>query len=261
MSDTPRAEPTPPKKPYLSGMTRKLGSPYEMAGQQNFLWFVFAMMMFGQSGHGFGPFGLAITMSLLFVALAVTLSRPAGRARMLHSIRRLQQTIPWFEAHPVTCRPLPEDEVLDRLLAAEGYQRVTIDGGAITGWRDLAEQLQQHTSPMKYPEEPRARTLSLLAQMSDETPKRVIVWRDAMRSVAANPALVATFVGDWSSHAPTMRPGLLVFVDLPAAVEAEPEQPPPTIERGDVGDEPDRSVLADAPDGAWWKPEPGELAR
>lgn len=261
MTNASTEEGAPEKKPYLRGMIRKLGSPYEMARPPNLVWLVFAMFMLAQSGNSFGPATFAVAMSILMITMIVCVTRPAGRARMLHSILKLQRAIPWFEAHPVTSQPMPTDAELDAMLRPEGYDRVTLDGATIRSWRDLADQLQQHTSPMKFPEEPRARTLSLLAQMSDETPRRVVVWRDAMRSVEANPALVSTFVGDWSSHAPTMRPGLLVFVDLPASADVEEAEPLPKIERGDVGEAPDRSILQDAPEGAWWKPKPGELAK
>ncbi|MCK5941567.1 MAG: hypothetical protein KAI24_06330, partial [Planctomycetes bacterium] len=218
-----------------------------------------AMMMLMPGMAAIGPVFLAPFLMIIVMIFCVTILNPNGRLRMLGRLQNMQRAIGWFRAQPVTCHPMPDDDELDRLLAPHDYQRITIDGRDVRSWRDLAERLQQHTAPIKFPEDPRARVLALLAQMCDESPRRVVVWRDAAHAAALDPGMVAAFVGDWSAHAPTMRPGLLVFLDLPSRAAAEAADERTRIARGDAGEAPARAVLDDAPDGAWWKPEPGEL--
>ena len=87
-----------------------------------------------------------------------------------------------------------------------------------------------------------------------------IMWHNADASIRSNPAFVSTLIGEWSSLAPQLPIGLLMFLDLPDPV-ATTEQTTAAVLRGQPGPDPDRANLKDAPDGAWWQPKPGELTQ
>jgi len=259
-SETTRAG-SPQRKPYLSGMTTiQPGSPYHWQpnGFVGWPFFMMAIMLLPAS-RTLEPVMVFVLAFATIAGIAYFLTRPSGRHRSLLALDKLQKAIPWFDAHPVTCRALPSDEQLDAQLEPHGYRRVTLDGADITSWTELCDALGAHTEALTIPKDARARCMTLMARISEESPRLVIVWRNAMASAAANPAMVAGFVASWSAHAPLLRAGVLVFVDLPGAAEVESHREAPRIERGDVGEAPDRSILEQAPDGAWWKPKPGEL--
>ena len=179
----------------------------------------------------------------------------------LKLINALYRDLPWFARAPVTCHPLPADDSLVETLTKHDYQIMQLDGNTIRSWQDLSEALQPHTAPLKFPSEYRAHCLALLQQMAMAKPRRrAIVWHNAAASSQHNPAFVGTLIGEWSSLAPQLPIGLLLFLDLPDPVVAANQAAATSLSRSQPGPDPDRSNLKDAPDGAWWQPTPGELA-
>jgi hypothetical protein len=176
---------------------------------------------------------------------------------MLRTMKRLGADLPWFEMQPVTCHALGDGGDLLAALAKHGYRVVELDGRRIHSFADLAAALQEHTRPLRWPEDPRRRVRALLRQIGTTPPRRcAIVWRDVLAVAARDPAFVTAVLSECAAQAMTMPAGLLWFVDLPAV--APPQREPVRLpEREPVSAE--RAALADAPDGAWWKPQPGEL--
>lgn len=143
----------------------------------------------------------------------------------MRPIQVLAKKLPWFDRYPVTCRALADDAVLDDALRATGFEVIELDGAQIDGWNALVAALEQHGEPRKWPSDPRKKVMQMLTELArDRRRHRAIVWRDAAASGAQSPSFVASFVADWSAMAAHMRPGLLVFVDLPDATAHEQEE-------------------------------------
>jgi hypothetical protein len=197
---------------------------------------------------------------LLAAALSITVWWMLAKEQwpsVLRTMKRLRNDLPWFELQPVTCHALGEVQDLHAVLERHGYRVVELDGRRIHSFADLAAALQEHTRPLRWPEDPRRRVRALLRQIGTTAPRRcAIVWRDVLAVAARDPAFVTTVLSECAAQAMTMPAGSLWFVDLPAVAPAERE-PVRLPEREPVSAE--RAALADAPDGAWWKPQPGEL--
>lgn len=179
-------------------------------------------------------------------------------------MKQLQRDLPWFGLRPVTSHPLADEPDLLAKLARHDYTVSELDGRAIRSWHDLAVALEATFGAMRFPSDPRAKCSALLMRGAYQKPRRrVLVWRDAAASLAADPSLVIDFASTWAAMAHEVRPGMLLFLDLPAGPVARSQ--PAVDERlhvvGEHGGEADRGLLAGAPHGAWWKPQPGELSR
>lgn len=182
--------------------------------------------------------------------------RRNGPIRVLRSFARLGERLHGFCGEPVTVHPLPAPGELRDALATEGYPMLELDGTEIATWSELATALEQHFGTCRAATTPRERVrASMQRAVTDDPRRRAIVWRDAHVSDRGTPGMVAALCAEWAAYAMTQPPSLLVFVDAPAPVPAEHDDTSPTQARND------RLALADAPDGAWWKPRPGELTR
>lgn len=219
------------------------------------------ILLFGVSVAD-APDEFAAGFWILLLALMLSfggfwLWHPHGDRRIGKEIDALRRSWRWFAGRAVTFAPMPAPEQIEQAARPHGFRVIELDGRRLRSLADLSAALQTHTKPMRWPEEPLAHVLALLRQIAMGTPRRtLLVWRHANASLAHDPIMLANVVAEHSAQSVLLPLGLLVFVDLqpvavaaPTSVMDEPAAPPP------------HEVLAAAPDGAWWKPEPGELAR
>lgn len=251
------------KNRYVNAFDK--ASPYEVAeSTRPHIWYPMLLIWLVWSPHeSLRDYGWVTIVLVVFVfafAMTMVLHYWIHRSSHLRSIHELEKDLPWFGAEPVTVASLPPAEHLADALAKRGYESIELDGTRITSWQDLAEVMQEQVGSMTFPADPRQKVRALMTYLASEQPrKRALIWRDASTAADQKPALVTSFASTWSAYALSLPPGLLVFVDLPQHAEPNAPAEEPTLHRSDATSDPDRSILADAPDGAWWKPRPGEL--
>lgn len=210
--------------------------------------------------------GMAAKVLLLGVAVFGLLRYSSG-AGPFGRLKRLQKDLPWFGLQPVTVHPLGEVRDLAATLAQNDYTLVELDGRTIRNGHDLGAALEAAFGAMRFPNDPAMKCASILMRAAYQKPRRrVLVWRHAAESLRHDPALVLDFASRWASMSREVPPGLLLFLDLPAALEvsevAHDESAARIWRHGDDGErEADTAALAGAPHDAWWKPKPGELSR
>jgi len=242
------------KKPNRHSEWYSKAGAYENAVQLQMwpLWFLPILLI--QPGFS-GAWPLLFPLILLPIFLG-------PRRQGILGIYKLRDAIAWFDAEPVTVHPLPEQNELEALLKKHGYDTIELDGSSIRSWHDLAVVLQDKTVRMEWPANDRQKVRAILTYLATEKPRQhVLIWRNASVAAQSNPALVPAMAADWSAHAPQLPPGLLVFIDLEDADAPAPTSPEQVLHRSGDGSQPDRSILKDAPEGAWWTPNPGELTR
>lgn len=198
----------------------------------------------------------------LFLLPVLTMTLWGPRHQALVKVHKLRESVPWFAGEPVTVGAMPSADEFDKELAKHKYEAIHLDGTAISSWQDLATQLQDRTERMKWPADYREKVCALLTYLATEKPRqRAVIWHDADASTQSNPSLIPTLISDWAARATQLPPGLLVFIDMPEKNEAAPANPHEVLHRNPAGADPDRSILKDAPEGAWWTPVPGELTK
>lgn len=242
------------KKPNHHSEWYSKAGAYEHQGQVQMwpYWCLFILLI--QPGFS-GSWGLLFPLFLLPIFLG-------PRRQGILAIFKLRDAISWFDAEPVTVHPLPEQHELEALLAKHDYGTIELDGQSIRSWHDLAVALQEKTVRMEWPANDRQKVRAILTYLATEKHRQhVLIWRNASVAAQSNPALVPAMAADWSAHAPQLPPGLLVFIDLEDEDNPAPISPEQVLHRSGDGSEPDRSILKDAPDGAWWTPKPGELTQ
>lgn len=166
-----------------------------------------------------------------------------GAMRVAVVLRHMTEKLPWFHGQPATFCTLPGDDVLDQQLHRHGYQRLSLDGGAVRSWRDLIRALEAVTTPTSIIQDEPRYAFHLLAQLSNHRPRTALVWRNPEQSVAATPDLLANISAAWSGQAAIVGGGLLLLIDVPRDAAEAPATP------------------AEAEKDAWWTPAAGELAR
>lgn len=182
---------------------------------------------------------------------------PQGDRRVGKDIAALRRGWRWFAGRAVTIAKLPAPAEVAMQAKQHGFRVMELDGRSIRSLVDLSAALQAHTKPMRWPEEPLAHALALLRQIAMGTPRRtLVVWRHADASLAHDATMLANVIAEHSAQSVLLPLGLLLFVDLQPSV-------PATVDSAPIAIEPPlpASVLQHAPEGAWWKPEPGELVR
>jgi hypothetical protein len=223
---------------------------------------LFLVLLFGTFWYPPTPGLWSMVAKLVLVGTAAGLliyyasgAGPYGR------LKRLRRDLPWFAMRPVTCHSLAGETDLQARLARHGYTAVELDGATIRSRDDLATALQAAFGVMRFPSDPTAKCSSILMRAAGEKPRRrVLIWRHAEQSLRHDPAMVVDVLATWSSMAPTLPLGLLVFVDLPVtAVAAGPAMDAGSLRIGERADEVDSAALASAPNDSWWKPNPGEM--
>ena len=244
-----------PNKPNRRAEWYSKAGAYEQATQMQMwpFWMLFIVMM--QPAVG----GL---WALCLLPLLAPLTLLGPRHQAIVKIHKLRVSVPWFAGEPVTVGAMPRAVEFDKQLAKHKYEAIHLDGTAIRSWQDLATQLQDRTERMKWPADYREKVCALLTYLATEKPRqRAVIWHDAATSAKANPSLVPTLISDWAARAIQLPPGLLVFIDMPETQETDPPNPEQVLHRNASGEAPDRSILKDAPEGAWWTPVPGELTK
>lgn len=251
---------TTPTFDYSSYQNR-VTSPYARLQQPHLFPLIMLIMIVQPSNSHMALIFVALIYVTMIGYLVYELRNKDSRWHGLKLINALYRDLHWFARAPVTCHPLPKDGLFVETLRKHDYQTIDLDGNRVHSWQDLSDALQPHTAPLKFPSDYHAHSLALLQQMATEKPRRrAIIWHNADASIRSNPAFVSTLIGEWSSLAPQLPIGLLMFLDLPDPV-ATTEQTTAAVLRGQPGPDPDRANLKDAPDGAWWQPKPGELTQ
>lgn len=222
------------------------------------LWptFMFGVILPGASDGSSAGFVIVMFVAML-VGGGFWLWHPHSDHRVGKDIAALRRSWHWFAGRAVTIASMPAPEQIEQAARAHGFRAVELDGRGLRSLAEFSAALQVHTKPMRWPEEPLAHALALLRQIAMGTPRRtVLVWRHADASLAHDATMVANVIAEHSAQSVLLPLGLLLFVDLQPSV-------PATVDSAPIAVEPPlpSSVLQHAPEGAWWKPEPGELVR
>lgn len=202
--------------------------------------------------------GFLIAMLAVLLAFGgFWLWHPHSDHRVGKDIAALRRSWRWFAGRSVTIAPMPAAEQIEQAAEPHGFRVIELDGRSVRSLADLGAALQAHTKPMRWPEEPLAHALALLRQIAMGTPRRtLVVWRHADASLRHDAAMVPNVVAEHTAQSVLLPLGLLLFVDLPPPVAVATEPAPSAIEPPLPA-----SLLQHAPEGAWWKPVPGELLR
>lgn len=201
----------------------------------------------------------------LFAIIALVLylqMRPMIGNGVMARMKRLHAELPWFQAQVVTVHPAVDRADLPTILARHGFELFELDGRHLQGWHDLAEALTARFGAERFPSDPRQKVLKILGKVSaHRAHDTAIRWNHADATAAAAPGFLADFAASYRF------PGMPFF--LPLTTDGKPvaaqKDASATVRRygDDDANDAERvpASLADAPAGAWWKPQPGELTR
>jgi hypothetical protein len=227
-------------------------SPLAMAMLPGFACF-FPVFAFRESG----PWGLVLVVGALALILWMQIHPVVGNG-IFARLKRVHADLPWFVAQPITACPEAARADLPAVLAKHGFALHELDGRRIGSWHDLAVELEALFGKHTFPSDPRQKAVQILhkAGAADRL-HSFLRWNHAAESAARSPSLLVEFAAAYRHQ------GMPILIDLPAEpVEAKAPATSATLRQvGAPAEDPDRATLAEAPEGAWWKPQPGELTR
>lgn len=198
------------------------------------------------------PLWLGIPLLVLFTGLWFWLVFGFhGHRRFVAVLKELHRELRWFDADAVTWfRPDQLDE-LRTALAARQVVVHELAGATIRSVTDLQADLQQRFGSRTWPKDPAANAAVILAQMATRRGGvHALLWHDASVFAQHDPEGHARFVARWTTAMAQATPHVLLFLAKPMPL------PAPTVPTED----PAPVAAAPAPDAAWWKARPGELA-
>lgn len=200
----------------------------------------------------------ATMAALLYVQI-----RPMVGNGIYARIKRLHRELPWFEGRVVSVHPDAARPDLPQILARHGFELLELDGRQLRSWHDLAEALTARFGGERFPSEPRYKTLKTLLMLSRKRAYATAIrWNHAEATDAAAPGLLADFAASYTfASVPFLIPLAVASSPASATPAGSAAEHAPVRRYGATEPEPATAALAEAPAGAWWKPQPGELTR
>ncbi len=186
---------------------------------------------------------------------------PFGRQTLLRKLAALQRRLPWFQQQAVTfCTPeqLPD---LRAALTTEVVDCEELDGRGMHDTDSLLAAIERRFGARTFPAEPFERAVAILGKDVPGQQIRAIIWHAADELARSDVASLVTLLRGIDNLVGATRCTLVLFVvaERPRVDRSHGGASPSRHERADA--ESARAALTDAPDGAWWQPKPGEMAR
>lgn len=176
-----------------------------------------------------------------------------GHRRFVAVLKALHRELRWFDADAVTWFRPDQLDALRTALAARQVVVHELAGATIRSVTELQADLQQRFGSRTLPKDPAANAVTILAQMATRRGGvHALLWHDASVFAQHDPEGHARFVAKWTTAMAQATPHVLLFLAKPMPVPAPAAEP---------ADQPEPAgTTAAAPDEAWWKARPGELA-
>jgi hypothetical protein len=211
----------------------------------------------GQSAWSIVPM-LGILAVVLYVQI-----RPMVGNGIFARLKRLHQELPWFEGRVVTFHADAARPDLPQILGRHGFELLELDGRQLRSWHDLAEALTARFGGERFPSDPRQKVLKILLKISRKRAYATAIrWNHADATAAAAPGLLADFAASYAfASVPFLIPLAVASSPASATPAGSAAEHAPVRRYAATEPEPATAALAEAPAGAWWKPQPGELTR
>jgi hypothetical protein len=195
------------------------------------------------------------TLVVLMAAELASIPGPFTHRRQRRTLRALHAALPWLDADIGTwVRPERTGE-LRTVLANLDVTVHELDGAAIRSVDELVTAVAARFGARTLPADRVERALLTLSSLPGRSSRmHAVVWNDADRFAAADPAAMHALLSKWRLWLP---PHVLLFLVAPAPVAASAASAaaharPPV--------EPDVALLAAAPSRAWWRLRLGDQA-
>lgn len=198
------------------------------------------------------PLWVKLPLLALTIAFFLWIVLGAAHGRFLDATRTLHRQLRWFDGDAVTWfHPDQAGELQAALRQMHVHVHVhELQGEAMRSIGDLQRELERRFGAPAWPKQPVARCISILERLPQQ-PRgvHVIVWHAADACVDGD-AGAREFLARWTGTMAKSTPHVLLFLGRPRAPAAPASAPESPL---------DPVAAAPAPDGAWWKPRPGEL--